>query len=214
VSLGRPHHLSRHLSRACLGLLALVVVAVAPSSARAQITEEPTSPYPDPRLFARGWFVQAELGAAIPLGPARDALHAGPAFGVRAGWELARWVALQVRGAGSTHAVDVSGQPQVGQLFQVLQVTGELRLGVPIGAWTIGLEGGAGRARFSSNVLGTAGLTDPGVRASLSYGGSLGLDYHSRSRHFSGGLLAGLDKLQRLKTTGLLQVAGYLRYTF
>jgi hypothetical protein len=195
-------------------LIVLVGIVLGAAPARAQITDEPVSPYPDPRLFARGWFAQAEIGATIPLGAARAAIHTGPAFGVRAGWEFARWVGLQVRGAGSTHAVEVEGLPEVDQLMQVVLVAGELRLAVPIGAWAINAQGGAGRARFSTNILGTAGLTDPGVRVSTLFGGSLGVDYHSRSRHFSGGLIAGMDKLQRLKTTGLLNVALYLRYTF
>jgi hypothetical protein len=209
VSLGCSARLFR-----TLGSIVLVGIVLGAAPARAQITDEPISPYPDPRLFARGWFAQAEIGAAIPLGAARAAVHAGPAFGVRAGWEFARWVALQVRGAGSTHAVEIEGQPEVGQLMQVVLVAGELRLAVPIGAWAISAQGGAGRARFSTNILGTAGLTDPGVRVSTIFGGSLGVDYHSRSRHFSGGLIAGLDKLQRLDTTGLLNVALDLRYTF
>ena len=205
---------SDRLSRVCLSLIVGVGVAVCAQPARAQITDEPISPYPDPRLFARGWFAQAEIGAAIPVGPARDAIHAGPSFGVRAGYEFARWVALQVYGSGSTHSIELTGQPQVGQLWQLIQVSGELRLAVPLGAWSIFAQGGAGRARFSSNILGTAGLTDPGVRVSLIYGGSLGVDYHSRSRHFSGGLAAGLGKLQRVTSAGLVTVALYLRYTF
>jgi hypothetical protein len=194
--------------------MAIVAVVLGAAPAHAQITDEPISPYPDPRLFARGWFAEAEIGAVVPLGKARAAMETGPMFGVRAGWEFARWVALQVRGAGSTHAVQIEGQPEIDQLMQVILVAGELRLAVPIGAWSITAEGGAGRARFSTNILGTAGLTDPGVRVSTIFGGSLGVDYHSRSRHFSGGLITGLDKLPRLRTTGLLNLAVYLRYTF
>jgi hypothetical protein len=200
--------------RAGLGLVIGLGLVLGAHPAAAQITDEPISPYPDPKLFARGWFAAGEVGAAIPLGQARRAIHGGPSFGVRAGYEFARWAALQVHGAGSTHEVAVAGQPQVGQLLQIAQITGELRLAVPLGAWAITAQGGAGRARLSSNVLGTAGLTDPAVRATLIYGGNLGVDYHSRSRHFSGGLVAGLDKLQRVDTTGFINVAFYLRYTF
>jgi hypothetical protein len=192
-------------------MTALVLVS---PLAHAQITDEPIAPYPDATRFARGWFVQAEIGSFIPLGAARKAVDAGPGFGVRAGWEFARWVALQARAAGSTHGIEIAGQPEVGQLFQVLTVAGELRLAVPLGAWAITAQGGVGRARFSSNILGTAGLTDPGVRFSLVWGGSLAVDYHSRSRHFSGGLVAGLDKLQRVNAPGLVNVALVLRYTF
>jgi hypothetical protein len=209
-----PPACSDRLSRLCSSLVLSVGVALAAHPAGAQITDEPTSPYPDPRLFARGWFAAAEVGAALPVGPARDAIHAGPLFGVRAGYEFARWVALQARVSGSSHSIELTGQPQVGQLWQVVQAVGELKLAVPLGAWSIFGQGGAGRARFSTNVLGTAGLTDPGVRVSLVYGGSLGVDYHSRSRHFSGGLVAGMDKLQRVTGAGLVTTALYLRYTF
>jgi hypothetical protein len=209
-----PLGCSDRRSRLGLSLLLAAGVALAARPATAQITEEPTSPYPDPRLFARGWFAQGEAGAAIPLGTLRDAVHGGPRFAVRAGYEFARWVALQVHAAGSSHEVDLVGHPEVGQLLQLTQIVGELRLAVPIGAWSIFAQGGAGRARFSSNVLGTAGLTAPGVRASLVYGGSLGVDYHTRSRHFSGGLSLGLDKLQRVTSPGLLAATLHVRYVF
>src|SRR3982751_1118005 len=112
-----PLGCSSRLSR-ILGSMALVAVVLGAAPAHAQITDEPISPYPDPRLFARGWFAEAEIGAVIPLGKARAAMETGPMFGVRAGWEFARWVALQVRGAGSTHAMQIEGQPEIDQLMQ------------------------------------------------------------------------------------------------
>jgi hypothetical protein len=131
--------------------------------ATAQVVAEPAAPYPDPALFARGLFFQGEAGVVIPLGVARQSLSAGPAMGLLVGYELARFVALQLHAVGSTHAVDVAGGPQLDQLFQILQASAELKLSVPLGQWAIFAQGGAGRARFSSNLLGTAGLTEPGV---------------------------------------------------
>jgi hypothetical protein len=119
-----------------------------------------------------------------------------------------------VPGVGSTHAVDVTGGPQVGQLFQILQGSAELKLAVPLGAWSIFAQGGGGWARFSSNLLATTGLTEAGVRGGAVYGGSGGVDYHTRSRHFACGLDAGFTKLAAIETTGAITAALYLRYTF
>jgi hypothetical protein len=180
----------------------------------AQIVAEPVSPYPNPDQFARGFFLQGEAGATIPLGAARDTLSTGPTLGVRAGYEFARWVALQASLASSTHPLDATAGPQVAQLLQLTHATAELRLAIPLGAWSIFAQGGAGRARLSTNILGTTGLTDPGVRVSLIYGGSAGVDYHTRSRHFSCGLTTGFAKFEAIKTTGAITSTAYLRHAF
>jgi hypothetical protein len=197
---------------AWVAVFAAVFSAGAP--ARAQITEEPVAPYPDATLFARGLFVEAEGGAVIPVGPAHNSVGVGAALGARVGYDLLRFVAVQAHVLGSTHGIDAAEGPTTGQLLQLLQVTGELKLTLPLGAWSLSALGGAGRARFSSNVLAAAGLTDPGVRVSLIYGGALGVDYHSRSRHFSAGANAGFTKLERIATTGAVNATAYLRYTF
>jgi hypothetical protein len=195
-------------------VMVAALCALAPALAQAQVVAEPAAPYPDPSLFARGLFLQGEAGVVIPIGVAHKAISAGPAIGVQVGYELARFVALQLHGVGSTHGVDVEGGPQLGQLLQILQASAELKLAVPLGAWSVFAQGGAGRARLSSNVLATAGLTEPGVRNTLIYGGSGGIDYHTQSRHFACGLTAGFTKLTELTTTGAVSASLYLRYTF
>jgi hypothetical protein len=149
----------------------------------------------------------------IPIGVASQTVSAGPAVGVQIGYELARFVALQLHGVGSSHAVDAEG-PQRAQMFQILQGSAELKLAVPMGAWSVFAQGGAGRARFSSNLLATTGLTEAGVRSSTIYGGSGGIDYHTRSRHFACGVVGGFTKLAKLATTGAVTAAAYLRYSF
>ena len=68
--------------------------------------------------------------------------------------------------------------------------------------------------RFSTNLLGTTGLCPARTRAlSPLYGGLLGVDYHTASRHFSFGLAAGFTQLTRINTTGVIGSALYLRYT-
>jgi hypothetical protein len=197
-----------------LAPLLIPAAVLFPAVAIAQIVAEPVSPYPNPDQYARGFFLQGEAGVVVPLGAASDTLSFGPALGVRGGYEFARWVAIQTQLSGSTHPVDVPQGPQTAQLLQITQAVGELRFAVPIGTWSIFAQGGAGRARLSTNLLGTTGLTNPGVRVSAVYGGSVGVDYHTRSRHFSCGLVAGFNKLPAIKTTGTLSTTAYLRHAF
>jgi hypothetical protein len=212
----RAHWLSRATN--CPTWLVRLAVALGivlpPSGASAQIVAEPADPYPNPEHFARGLFLQGEAGVVIPLGVAHDSLSSGPALGLRAGYEFARWVALQAELSGSTHTVDVPQGPPTAQLLQITHVMAELRLAVPIGAWSIFAQGGGGRARLSTNVLGTTGLTAPGVHVSLIYGASGGVDYHTRSRHFSCGLSSGFAQLPAIATTGAVTTSLYLRHSF
>ena len=193
---------------------ALVVVAALSAPARAQVMGEPVDPRPDPSKFSRGLYAEAEAGAQVFLGEARRPLGPGVAIGVRLGYELLRWVAVQVHALAATHETDFGTGPQSDQLLQTLQGTGELKLAIPLGQWSAFAFGGGGMARLSTNLLGTAGLTDPDVRHSVMYGGGAGADYHTRSRHFSFGLNAAFWKLPRLNTTGAATGTVYLRYTF
>lgn len=191
-----------------------VVISLAAAPALAQITDEPASPYPDPEKFARGLYGEAELGALMFLGNARVPLGAGPAIGARVGYDLNGWAAVQLHALGSTHTVDFANAPQSGQLLQIYQGTGELRVGFRFGQLSAFGYGGAGLARLSTNVLGTAGLTDPDVQNMLAFVGGAGVDYHTLSRHFSFGLATGLVKYQKLYATGAISITTYVRYTF
>ena len=180
---------------------------------QAQITEEPVAPLPDPGKFARGVFVDAGLGAFVLLGKA-DSVRPGVAFGARVGYDLIRFIAVQLHGAGSTHRTDFGSAPQSGQLLQIYQATAELKLIVPIRQVSIYGFGGAGFAFFSTNILGTTGLTKPGRTTSLMIAGGLGVDYHLLSRHFSFGMQAAFTRMQELKTTGGILSSLYVRYAF
>jgi hypothetical protein len=194
------------------GVLAAVMAVAGP--ARAQLMGEPPDPRPDPRAFSSGLFAEAEAGALIFVGDARQALGPGVAVGMRLGYELGRWLAIQGHALSATHETDFGSGPQSDQLLQVLQATGELKLSIPIGQWSVFGYGGGGIARLSTNLLGTAGLTDLDVRLSPMFGGGGGADYHTRSRHFSFGLNVAFWKLPRLYTTGALTGTFYIRYTF
>lgn len=194
------------------GVLAAAMAIAGP--ARAQLMGEPPDPRPDPRMFSSGLFAEAEAGALIFVGDARQALGTGVAVGMRLGYELGRWLAIQGHALSATHETDFGNGPQSDQLLQVLQATGELKLSIPLGQWSVFGYGGGGIARLSTNLLGTAGLTDLDVRLSPMFGGGGGADYHTRSRHFSFGANVAFWKLQRLYTTGALSGTTYIRYTF
>lgn len=194
--------------------LAALALLLAAAPARAQVMGEPgPSVYPDADKFARGLFVEAEVGTALFLGEARRALGPGAALGVRLGYDLTRWAALALHGTGSSHATDFPQRPQSGELLQFFQGAGELRLCVPLRRFSIFGVAVGGMGRFSTNLLGTTGLARPDARLTPLYGGRLGVDYHTASRHFSFGLSAGFARLTRIDTTGVLGSALYLRYT-
>jgi hypothetical protein len=190
---------------------AFLLAGAAP--ARAQVMGEPPNVYPDPDKFARGLFVEAEAGANVFLGEARRSLGPGAALGVRLGYDLLRWAAVALHGSASSHATDFAQQPQSGQLLQLAQGRAELRLTVPLRRWSIFGVAAGGMGRFSTNLLGTTGLFPADARLTPLYGGLLGVDYHTASRHFSFGLSAGFSKLTRIRTTGVIGSALYLRYT-
>ena len=196
-----------------IGAPPLVLLLMAATPVRAQVIGEPANPYPDTDKLAHGLFVDAEAGATMFLGNA-SGIRPGPGLGLRAGYEIFRWVAVQLHGFGSSHATDFPGLPQTGQLVQLLQGTAELRLTVPLRQWSLSGMFGGGVGRFSTDLLGTTSLAPEGARLTPLYGGGLAVDYHTASRHFSFGLQAGFGKLTRIDTTGVIGTALYLRYGF
>jgi hypothetical protein len=212
---GPPMRLLRPSTGAlAVATLAALSAVLAPGSARAQIMGEPTDPYPDARKFARGLYAEAEAGAVLFVGEAQKPLGPGMALGTRLGFDLFVWLAVQVHAQVSTHTTDFGTTPGSGQLLQLMQGMAELKLTLPIGQWSLFGYGGGGMARLSTNLLGTTGLTDLDVRNTPAVGGGGGVDYHTRSRHFSFGLAGGFVKLARIRTTGAASGGLYLRYTF
>jgi hypothetical protein len=195
-------------------LAALGLWLFLPAVSHAQITSEPVSPHPDPDKFARGLYGEAEVGTLVFVGESASSLGPGALVGARFGYDLFRWVALQVHAAGSTHTTSFADRPQSGQILQLYQATAELKLTVRFGQFAVAATGGAGLGRLSSNLLGTAGLTEPDVQNTLVYLGGLGADYHTMSRHFSFGLDASFAKYQRLHLTGAIGATAFVRYTF
>jgi hypothetical protein len=181
--------------------------------AQAQVTDVPNPAiFPDPAKFARGLYTEGEIGALIFLGTAQDRIGPGVALGGRVGYDLTRWLALQLHAIGSTHETKFAGMPQAGQIIQLYQSTAELKATIRIVQTSIFLEGGGGLARLSTNILETVGGS--GQRNGLTAGGGAGVDYHSLSRHFSVGLRAGYFWLRDIKSSAQITATAYLRYTF
>lgn len=193
-------------------LSALPALTAAPRLATAQITEDPTNPLPDPAKFSRGLFADAELGTLMFLGELRKPLGAGVGFGVRLGWDVFRWLAVQAHAFGSTHRTNFDGAPASGELLQVYQGTAELKLAIPIGRVSLVAFGGAGLAHLSTNILAAAGVVDE--RTSTVFLGGAGVDYHPLVRHLSFGLHSSFASYAKLEAASGVAVTTYLRYTF
>lgn len=190
------------------------LLALAPLRTHAQVTEEPEAPYPDPAKLARGLFADAEAGTLMFVGTAREPLGFGTALGVRLGYDVFRWAAVQAHAFASSHRTRFGDAPQAGQLLQLYQAAAELKLTVPLGAWSLSAFGGAGFAWLSTNLLGTTALTAPDLERTPLLLGGLGLDYHTMSRHFSFGFAPTFVRYSKVRTTGAVLATLYVRYTF
>jgi hypothetical protein len=203
--------LRRYRSLLLLALVASLPLLAVPR-ARAQVIAETAPPvFPDPKKFARGFFAQGELGALVYLG--RAGRHAGPgaAFGVRLGYDILRWLALQAHLVGASGEATIAG-PNEGQAFQTLVYGGEARLQAQIRRFGLYAEAGAACAQIASNVLDRVGLTE-GNRFSLAVVAGGGLDYHTLNRHFSFGVGADYLWLANFSSSHALTAQAYLRYT-
>src|SRR6185369_1184332 len=115
----------------------LAMLLLLPAGARAQITQEPVSPHPDPSKFARGLYGEAEVGTLVFVGEAGGTVGPGAVVGARFGYDFLRWVALQVHAAGSTHTTKFRDMPQTGQILQLYQGSAELKLTVRFGQFAV-----------------------------------------------------------------------------
>jgi hypothetical protein len=181
-------------------------------TAQAQVIAEPAPPpFPDPKKFAKGPFASGEVGALVYLGRAGRYSAPGVAFGIRLGYDLFRWLAVQGHIMGGSQDANTP-PPTFGQSFQTYLYAGELRLSAQIRRFALFAEGGAALGQVSSNVLDQVGVTH-GSHFSFAVVAGGGLDYHTLNRHFSVGL--GADYVWLASFTGghALSLDVYLRYT-
>src|SRR5262245_5399462 len=105
------------------------------------------------RPASKGWFAEGGLGAVGFLPTASDDAAVGPALNLRIGLDLFSWLSLGVDLAASSHEATVPPPPD-GEWFQLYRGTAELRIGGRLDRIAFFVEGGAGGALISSNVLG------------------------------------------------------------
>src|SRR6185436_21086654 len=112
----------------------------------------------DPKKFAKGPFASGEVGALVYLGRAGRYADPGVAFGVRLGYDLFRWLAVQAHVLGASSNASTP-PPTFGQSFQTYLYAGEVRLSLQIRRFALFAEGGAALAQVSTNVLEQVGVT-------------------------------------------------------
>ena len=167
--------------------------------------------FPDPKKFSRGFFVEGGLGPAVPLGRTAKVLSTGFSLGARTGYEIRRWVALQLHAVGMVTRYDDGVLRR--ELLQQYTYTDEVRFAVPIRRFLIALQGGAGIYQLSNNLLQVGGIARDNRRIGLAWDASLAFDVHSLNRHISGGVVATFIGMPALRNSGTLVLHVVLRYT-
>ncbi len=165
------------------------------------------------RPASRGAYTEAGLGATVAVGEAQPWVAPGPALALRVGYDLWSWLSIGVAADASTHEATVPPPPE-GEYLQLYRARADARLTARVGAVALFLEGGAGGAMVSSNILGKVGVTEPEERFSLALAGGGGLEYQLQNRHYAFGL--GGEYWQTPGFTGLggVTVRLFLRYTY
>jgi hypothetical protein len=200
-------------ARLAAAAVLLAATALAPRLAAAQvIAEKPAAPFPDPSKFERGFFVEGNLGASVFVGRLGQYADPGPAFSVRLGYDVLRWLAVDARVGGELSAVDAPA-PFDHQVSQLFVYAAEVRLQLQlkrIGLWA---AGGGGAALLGNNLLEQLGVTN-GHRLTGLVTAGVGFDFHTLNRHYSVGVSADYGWLAQFQNSHALTFAAYLRYTW
>jgi hypothetical protein len=165
------------------------------------------------RPASKGWFAEGGLGAVGFLPGASDDAAVGPVVEVRMGLDLFRWLSLGVSLAASSHEATVPPPPD-GEWFQLYRGAGDLRIGGRFDSIAVFVEGGAGLAMISSNVLGKAMITEPGENFSIAFTAGGGFEYQLENRHYAFGLAADAFLLPQFGALRAIDSRVYLRYTY
>ena len=165
------------------------------------------------RPAASGWFAEGGLGAVAFLPKASRDADIGPALGVRIGRDLFSWLGVGISLAASSHEATVPPPPE-GEWFQLYRGSGDARIGGRLDRFAGFIEGGAGIAMISSNVLGKVMITDPGERFSIAFHAGGGIEYQLENRHYAVGLAVDGFLLPQFDAVRALDARLYLRYTY
>jgi hypothetical protein len=165
------------------------------------------------RPAASGWFAEGGLGAVAFLPKASRDADIGPALDVRIGRDLFSWLGVGISLAASSHEATVPPPPE-GEWFQLYRGSGDARIGGRLDRFAGFIEGGAGIAMISSNVLGKVMITDPGERFSIAFHAGGGIEYQLENRHYAVGLAADGFLLPQFAAIRAIDSRLFLRYTY
>src|SRR5438105_2952952 len=137
------------------------------------------------RPASTGWFAEGGLGAVTFLPDTNKDAGTGPAMTLRVGRDLFSWFSIGVQLAASSHEAKVP-PPPTGEWFQLYRGSADGRIGGLLDTIAVFVEGGAGVAMISSNVLRAEVM--PGQHFSLAIHGGAGVEYQTENRHYALGL--------------------------
>lgn len=186
-----------------LALVVLVVAGWTGARSGTAAAERPSSV---------GWFAEGGLGAVKFLKGSADA-DLGPTLDVRIGRDLFSWLSVGVSLAASSHQATVPPPPE-GEWFQLYRAEGDARIGGRFDRIAAFVEGGAGLAMISSNILGKVKITDPGERFSIAFHGGASVQYQLENRHYAFGLAADAFLLPNFASIRAIDSRLFLRYTY
>jgi len=168
---------------------------------------------PPPRVASTGFFAEGALGAVAYLPKTSKDAAVGPELSFRIGRDVFSWFSLGLYAAASSHEATLP-PPPTGQWFQLYRGGADGRLGGRVGAIAFFVEGGAGIAMISSNVLEKVMITDPGEKYSITFHGGAGLEYQLENRHYAVGVGVDAFLVPQFATMKAIDSRLYLRYTY
>jgi opacity protein-like surface antigen len=184
-------------------------LAVLTAGALASISAAPAAARP----ASSGWYTEGGLGAVAFLPGASNDAAIGPAFNLRIGRDLFSWMSIGIDVAASSHEATVPAPPE-GEWFQLYRGTGDVRLGGRLDRLALFVEGGAGIAMISSNVLGRVMITEPGESFTIAFQAGGGIEYQLENRHYAFGVAADAFLLPQFDAVRAIDARLYLRYTY
>ncbi len=168
---------------------------------------------PPPRTASTGFFAEGGLGAVAFLPKTSKDAAVGPEISLRMGRDLFSFLSLGIYAAASSHEATLP-PPPTGQFFQLYRGGIDARLGGRFERIALFLEGGAGAAMISSNVLEKVKITDPGERFSITFHGGAGIEYQLENRHYAVGLGVDAFLIPQFANIKAIDSRLYLRYTY
>jgi opacity protein-like surface antigen len=165
------------------------------------------------RPASTGWYAEGGLGAVGFLPRASSDAAIGPALAIRIGRDLFSFLSFGIHVAASSHEATVPAPPE-GEWFQLYRGGAELRIGGRFDRLALFIQGGAGVAMISSNVLGKVMITEPGESFSILFQAGAGFEYQLENRHYAIGLAADAFVMPQFDAIRAIDGRAFLRYTY